>query len=75
MGILPLTYKSKLKYLELLHNKIWKLLPISEEQEEIVFRKQLKTVLDDLNSANDLFDGAFIDIIVKLNAIYIIKLE
>lgn len=72
IGTLPLTDKAKLKYLELLPSKIWKVLPLAEQ--DVNYKIYLKRLLDDINSANDLFDGVFTDIIVKLNVIYIEEL-
>ena len=73
VSTLPLSQKSKLKYLELLPGKIWKTLPLYEQSQD--YKVYLKRLLDDLNSANDLFDEIFTDIIVKLNVVLIEDLE
>lgn len=73
IATLPLTEKGKNRYLKLLPNKIWKVLPLYEKDEN--YKKYLKRLLDDMNSANDLFDGLFADVIIKLNVIYIKNLE
>ncbi len=68
VNTLLLTEKGKIKYLELLPNKIWKVLPLSEKDEG--YKKYLKRLLDDISNINDLFDCIFTDILIKLNVIY-----
>ena len=64
----------KKRYLDILIGKIFKIIPIREEGSLDHLTIYLWALLSDLNSANYLFDGILIEVIVKLNSIYLKEL-
>ena len=71
MGNLVISDKAKQVYLERLIGKLFKILPMFEEQDKIVPKVYVHALVININSANDLFDGVLIDIVIKLNELYI----
>lgn len=67
--------KEKIIYLENLKGKIFKLLPLYEQDNNIVPIVYLNGLLMNISSSNQMFDGLLIDLLVKLNEIRIIKLN
>lgn len=72
---LIISNKEKIIYLENLKGKIFKLLPLSEQNDNIVPIVYLNGLMMNISSSNQMFDGMLIDLLVKLNEIRIIKLN
>ena len=70
-GSISLSTEAKINYLEGLRGQIIKVLHLIEEQKDTGYSPELFILgrLFELNSANDLFDGKLVNIIVKLNGI------
>lgn len=66
---LTITNKEKIIYLENLKGKIFKLLPLSEENNNIVPIIYLSGLLMNINSSNQMFNGILIDLLIQLNEI------
>lgn len=69
MGFLVISDSTKVLYLDKFINKVFKILPMSEE-DGCIPKIYMHSLLIEINSANELFDGELIDILVKINAIY-----
>ena len=70
-GSISLSTEAKINYLEGLRGQMIKVLHLIEEQKDTGYSPELFILgrLFELNSANDLFDGKLVNIIVKLNGI------
>jgi hypothetical protein len=66
---LDLSKKAKILYINKLINRIYKILPIAEENDNKTPKLYVERLMKDINSANSLFDDILIDIIIKLNVI------
>lgn len=71
MPILVIDTKTKILYLNSLIGKVYKILPLYENETNEIFKIYLGGLLIDINSANVLFDGILIDLIVKIHSIYV----
>jgi len=73
--MLTIDNKAKVIYLDRLTKRIFKILPLTEENVyEMVFI-YLDALIIDINSANDLFDYCLIDILVRINSLKEVKYE
>jgi len=73
--MLTIDNKAKVIYLDRLIKRIYKILPLTEENiYEMVFI-YLDALIIDINSANDLFDYCLIDILVRINSLKEVKYE
>ena len=73
--MLSIDNKAKVIYLDRLIKRIYKILPLTEENiYEMVFI-YLDALIIDINSANDLFDYCLIDILVRINSLKEVKYE
>lgn len=72
MGVLYIDNPTKVLYIDKYIGKIYKILPMYEETNEIS-PIYVYGLLVDMNSANELFDGILIEVIVKIHSLY--KLE
>lgn len=70
MPTLIIDNNAKILYLDKLVGNIFKILPLFEEVNTDIYKLYLGGLLIDINSANSLFDGILIDIIVKINALF-----
>jgi len=70
MGTIVLSVIAKIAYLDGLVGRIYKILPLYEELGEVPINIYIGALLIDVNSANELFDGKLVDVLVKLNSIY-----
>jgi hypothetical protein len=67
--------KSKLIYIDELINKIFKILGLFEDNDNIIPIIYLNGLIMNINSANELFDGELINLIIKLNILITNKLN
>ena len=70
MGTIVLSTISKIAYLDGLIGRIYKILPLFEELGELPIQVYIGALMIDVNSANELFDGKLVDVLVKLNSIH-----
>lgn len=69
MPTLYINDSTKKLYLKRFIGKIYKILPMFEES-GFISDIYIYGVLLDINSANELFDGILIEVIVKINSLY-----
>lgn len=62
--------ESKIAYCKRLTGKVFKILWLAEENNNVVPSVYLYALIIDVNSANFMFDNIFIDLSVKLNSLY-----
>lgn len=62
--------ESKIAYCKKLTGKVFKILWLAEENNNIIPSIYLHALIIDVNSANYMFDNIFIDLSVKLNSLY-----
>jgi len=71
---ITLTKQEKIKCIEQLIGRVFKILPMTEEINDSISKTNLQLHIEkliiDMHSANSLFDGILIDIVVKINSIY-----
>jgi hypothetical protein len=70
MSALIIDDKTKIIYLDKLVGNIFKILPLYEEVDSNVYKIYIGGLLIDINSANSLFDGILIDLIIKINTLF-----
>lgn len=70
MEKINISIEDKKRYLDLLIGKVFKIIPICEENGKTHLTLYLWGLCNDVLSANSLFDGELIELIVKLNSIY-----
>lgn len=63
--------KDKYIYINHLVDRIYKILPLSEENKNKIPKIYVKRLIDDVISANELFNGTLINLIIKLNILLI----
>jgi len=73
MSSLIYSNEAKMVYAQKLIGKVMKTLYLAEEDNNIVPAVYLHALIIDVNSANNMFDNIFIDISVKLNALYMLS--
>jgi len=71
MPILMIDNKTKILYLNNLVGKVYKILPLYENETDEMLKVYLGGLLIDINSANVLFNGILIDLIIKIHSIYV----
>jgi len=64
-------YKEKVIYMNHLISRIYKILPLSEENSNKLPKLYMERLIEDIISANELFDGILISIITQLNVLQI----
>lgn len=69
MPLLKIKNSAKLIYLNNLTGKIFKILPLSEENNNTLPKIYIDGLMLDLDSANDLFEGILIELIIKVNSL------
>jgi hypothetical protein len=68
--LLPVSKEGRLKYLERLPDRIYKILPIAEEKGRVESNKYLFKFLNELIAFDEVFDNALIELIAKMNVAY-----
>ena len=74
MSFVNISKEEKITYLTRLIGKVLKILHLVEEKQHD-YKIYLGGLMIDIHSANDLFDNQLIDILIKLNSIYINDFE
>lgn len=74
MSFVKISKQEKIIYLTRLIGKVLKILHLVEEKQHD-YKIYLGGLMIDIHSANDLFDNQLIDVLVKLNSIYINEFE
>lgn len=74
MSFVKISKEEKITYLTRLIGKVLKVLHLVEEKQHD-YKIYLGGLMIDIHSANDLFDNQLIDILIKLNSIYINEFE
>lgn len=74
MSFVKISKEEKITYLIRLIGKTLKILHLVEEKQHD-YKIYLGGLMIDIHSANDLFDNQLIDILIKLNSIYINEFE
>lgn len=74
MSFVKISKEEKILYLTRLIGKVLKILHLVEEKQHD-YKIYLGGLIIDIHSANDLFDNQLIDVLIKLNSIYINDFE
>jgi hypothetical protein len=69
-GRMEISKKEKIIYLNGLVNRIFKILPLYEEDNNILPQKYVERLTNDIYSANQLFEGMLIELLIKIYSIY-----
>jgi hypothetical protein len=70
MDKIMITIEDKKRYLDIMIGKVFKIIPIREENGQVHLNIYMWAILNDLISFNSLCDGELIELVVKLNSIY-----
>lgn len=69
-GKMEIKNKEKIIYLNGLVNRIFKILPLYEEDNNILPQKYVERLANDIYAANNLFEGLLIELLIKTYSIY-----
>jgi hypothetical protein len=69
-GKMDISNKEKILYLSGLVNRIFKILPLYEEDNNILPQKYVERLTNDIYTANNLFEGILIELLIKTYSIY-----
>jgi len=69
MSNLIISNEAKIKYLDNLMGRMFKILPLYEEKNNEIPMIYINAQMIDVASANNLFNGILIDLIIKLNTL------
>jgi len=67
--------QEKLIYINHLIGRIYKILPLTEDNSNVIPKLYIERLIDDIVSANQLFDGLLILVITQLNILLTKKLS